>query len=370
MTRFTAVVLACAAICALCTGCDEETSGGTMVPAVPLGLIIATDQSPAQPEGGRAVTAEEYSLIMLWGNGNVGADLFNVYRRTGDGAYEKLNAEIVRRGPFLQIPYAPIGLGFVDGTFDKASTATYSYYVVAANSHGEESGPSETVTLVPADYDPEAIVTGLTPTANFSADLVPTFSWDPVQGAASYCVVLEEITQDRGTLPIWIHRTSETSASLTSKGGVTYLDGIGRTLESDASYYWGVFAVNANNSGFAANFVYLATDRYVTTVVDAQQSRGHKTVFWNQMDYTGTQVPEGGYELRFATASYDTTLNFEIMPELSMAGSGARRVVAQTSDGTFVEMTTYTPVLGAPVEIHYYLPAETPVRMQIYAEAR
>jgi hypothetical protein len=368
MMRLTGVFVACA-LMILCTSCDEETSGGTMDPASPVGLIIGTDQSPAAPGDGRETAAEEYSLVMLWGDGDVGADLYNVYRRTGDGAYEKLNEDTVRRTPFLGIPSAPIGLGFVDGAVDISSTETYSYYVVAANSHGEESGPSETVTLVPADYDPEATVTGLTPAENFGAGVDPTFSWDPVQGASSYCVVLQEVTQDYGTIPIWVHRTSGTSTSLTPKGGVTYLDGIGKFLESDASYNWGVFAVNANNSSIAANFVNLATDRFVATVVQAQQSKGHKTVLWDQTDYAGTQVPEGGYELRFETATYDTTLNFEITPQILAAGSGARRVAAQSSDGTFVELATYTPVLGEPVEIHYYLPADdTPVRIRIYAE--
>jgi len=202
---------------------------------------------------------------MMWVDGDVATDLFSVYLKTGDSAYEKMNSDLVRRGPIFGIPSAPTGLGFIDFTFDIESTLPHSYYAVATNSFDTEnpasyeSAASEEITVVPADIDLAAQVTGLTPDTTDGVGLNPTFDWDLVSGAASYCLVLEELTEDQGGILKWIYRVNKPPVTLASTGGVTYLDGMLTSLRQDADYSWSIYAVNSNNCTFAASYTGFST---------------------------------------------------------------------------------------------------------------
>jgi hypothetical protein len=241
------IVLACAVICFLCTGCDEDSSR-TMVPHDPLGIIVGIGQD-----------TDSFPLAMMWVDGDVATDLFSVYLKAGDSAYEKKNDDLVRRGPIFGIPSAPTGLGYIDFTFDIESTLSHSYYVVATNSYNYESAPSEEIVVVPADIDPAAHLTGLAPDTTNGVGLTPTFSWDAVPGAASYCFVFEEDTQDQGGVLKWIYRTTKTSVTLASTEGMTYLDDMGTSLQRNTDYNWSVYAVNSNNCTFAASYAEFST---------------------------------------------------------------------------------------------------------------
>jgi hypothetical protein len=222
-----------------------------MVPHHPIGVIAGLGMEADQ---------EDLQFAVLWVDGDVATDLFSVYLKAGDTEYEKLNSDLVRRGPLLGIPYAPEGLGFLDPTFDIESTLSHSYYVVATNSRGRETAPSEMVELVPADIDPYAQVTNLTPDTSQTVGLNPTFNWDPVSGAASYLFVLEEDTESQGSLLKWIYRTSKPHVTLHSTDGITYSRDIGASLRRDTDYSWSVYAVNSNNATFAAAYDIFATD--------------------------------------------------------------------------------------------------------------
>lgn len=247
MRRFVGVLLLCAATCCLYTGCDEDSSRN-MVPHNPLGVIVGIGAEEGEEP------LENYPLAMMWVDGDVATDLFSVYLKTGDSGYEKVNSDVVRRGPIFGIAMAPSGLGFIDYTFDHTSASQHSYYVVATNTRGTESAASEEIVVVPADIDLAAQLTGLAPADSDTVAVNPKFSWDPIAGAATYCFVLEEETQDRGSVLRWIYRTSGTSVMLGATSGLTYLDGRLTSLRPGAEYSWSVYAVNANNCTFAASY--------------------------------------------------------------------------------------------------------------------
>jgi hypothetical protein len=340
----------CAAVCFLCTGCDDDISTGKMIPHTPIGLIIEVDQ-----------------FGLMWVDGPIAADMYNVYRKIDDGSYEKINPEPVGKSRMFDIPSAPIGLWFVDTDFDIESTSLHSYYVVAATSHGVETEPSELITFVPADMDPTAALTGLIPNKPYRVGLNPTFSWDTVQGAASYCVVLLEESPRYGDVLKWVYRTDGPPVTLESTEGVTYQDGMGASLQPNTDYSWGVFAINSQNAGVAVTFIDFSTGSFVATVMDEEQPAGVGTVYWDQIDYNGLQAPAGSYELRFTAADYDTTLDFEITASAGVAAadqSGDNQVPTSTS----VWMESYTHTLGTPIEIRFELPEETIVQMRVFAK--
>jgi hypothetical protein len=252
MRRFVGVVLLCAAMCCLYTGCDEDGSR-TMTPHHPLAVIAG------QGLGDGSEPVGTFPLAIMWVDGNVATDLFSVYLKAGDSGYEKMNSDLVRRGPVFGIPNAPDGLGFLDVTFDHTSTSQHSYYIVATNSRGTESPASEEIVVVPADMDMGAQVGGLEPAESDSVEANPTFSWDAVSGASSYLFVLEEVTE-YGNVLLWIHKTNGTSVNLGAEGGLTYVGGSLSSLSADTGYDWSVYAINSNNCSIAASYAEFSTD--------------------------------------------------------------------------------------------------------------
>jgi len=337
-----------------------------MVPRDPLGLIVTFEETTPQTGPSRSPAQESAWLGLLWMDGPIAADIYSVYRQIGDTAYERINPELVRRGPVFEVPYAARGLAYADYDFDVESTERYTYYVVASNSRGAESGPSETITMVPADIDPAAPITGLYPNEPYLAPLNPTFTWDPVSGADSYCVVLIEETQ-YGGVPVWIYRTKAPPVTIESSEGLTYADDVGASLTDGAYFQWAVFAVNANNVSFASSLEDFSTAPLVAVVRDTMQAPGEGSAVWDQVDYEGTQVPPGDYEVYFITATYDTTLDFRIVEGGGVSFAGASDP-AQTQQETSVWLDSDTYDVGDPIEVHYFLPSRVRVTIVILAK--
>jgi hypothetical protein len=361
------ILFAFAAICLVCTGCEDDGFSTSMVPESPLGLVFESGTATAQAGPQLTPAQDEYFFILVWLDGPVATDMHNVYRKDGDSTFVKLNSEIIRRGRIFGAPTAPVGLGFIDDTFDIEYRESYSYRVVGTNSHSGETDPSEAITLVPADIDLGAQVAGLEPDNPYRVGLNPTFSWDPVSGAASYCIVLLEETQFYGNIPKWVYQTTETSVSLESTDGVTYVNGMGTGLLPDTDYSWILWAVNSGNIGYGANVADFSTTSRVATVLNADMNPGRRSVEWDQIDYNGAQTPPGGYELRFTAADYDTTLDFQIF-DITTVSDGAQAGSAQLPERASVWMDSYTHQLGTTIEIHYDLPAAARVRMQVFAK--
>ncbi len=161
---------------------------------------------------------------------------FNVHRTDGTGPYERINDELVTRHRYN------------DWDVDVPSDAQHVYVVTAVDMDGLETEPSEGV-IVPAGFSTEE-VEGLSPGGEeIDVPVVPTFSWDEVDGAESYCIMLE--SPDSGmNPPEWVYRDSTTSFEYGATEGVTYVPPSSWQLEYDTYYTWTIRAFGEDNFAF------------------------------------------------------------------------------------------------------------------------
>ena len=138
----------------------------------------------------------------------------------------------------------------------------------------------------------------------------------------------------------------------------------------EAGYETVAFSANRilnRDSPMTDGFEEFSTASLVATIMDEVQPDGEGTVTWDQMDYSGEQTPPGSYELHFTAADYDTTLNFEITESAGLSGAD-QSASAQTPTSASVWMDSYTHASGTPIRIHYSLPEEARVTMQVFVK--
>lgn len=179
---------------------------------------------------------------------------FNVYRTDGISPYQRVNDELVTRHRYD------------DGDVDVPSDAQHVYVVTAVDMDGLETEPSEGV-IVPAGLSSEE-VEGLSPGGDeIDVPVVPTFSWDEVDGAESYCIVLEK--PDSGMdPPEWVYRDSTSSFEYGATEGVTYVPPSSWQLEYDTYYTWTIRAFGEDNFAFGAGETGFTTEAVDTLSPD------------------------------------------------------------------------------------------------------
>jgi hypothetical protein len=266
---------------ALMAGCSEEKS-----PVDPDSTNKNPDQAP--PENVIGVMNAIHpvpSILLLWTQGSSKPDSgYNVYRQKGGGAFEKLNDSPVKFIMFIEYPIMII-MGYNDETLDPISSDRHLYYLTSISTSGEESAGSDTVSITPSETYIHGDINGLYPNGHANVDIVPTFSWAPVNGATSYLLHMS------GWL-YW-HQSSITEIILGDEAGVSYFDKLPDSLDCGRTYTWAIFAMNDDNCAIAEGNAKFTT--MVRTLVDRIDEAGYHCVWWDQLDDQGKQVPAGSY---------------------------------------------------------------------------
>ena len=156
----------------------------------------------------------------------------------------------------------------------------------------------------------------------------------------------------------WARRlpAGTTSAALTA-GGTVFLDDLAGTLAADRWYFWGVFAIDAHNVGFADQETRFFTgpNPIVRTLVEEYAGTGQYPVVWDQLDEDGAAVAEGSWRavlfvpdeaMRFW---HDFTIAAPPRPGTAGRGRPADRPLADWA--VWTDAGTYAP--GDPVTVTY-----------------
>jgi hypothetical protein len=159
----------------------------------------------------------------------------NLYRKIGDGVFEKLYddpIELGENGLFMAMDWG------VEGPPAEENT----YYITAVALTGAESDPSETIVLPPGTAWED--MTGLSPN-EAGASVTPTFAWDPCSCAESYLLAVFE--SPGTTEPSWLYRSTGTSFECGETIGATYVPLDGGVLLPGTDYEWRVVGIGAHN---------------------------------------------------------------------------------------------------------------------------
>jgi len=204
------------------------TLHSTMVPPAPtdvMGLFRRSD-----------VDSTAYIVALIWvveeTTGFLGC---NIYRRQGEGAYQRINSDLI-------IAQDDIRWSYKDEEVGPSPGVEYSYYVRAVNDKGESDPSGEVV--VPAGLTWETF-SSLSPAAGEAeVSVTPTFSWDEIGGAATYFVIVYEGSPDVPSA-VWMYRDSGSSVECGALDGATYIHLDGGRLTNDAQHYWMVGSVTS-----------------------------------------------------------------------------------------------------------------------------
>jgi hypothetical protein len=189
--------------------------------------------------------ARDGHVAIVWVREDEGeAPGFNVYRTDGTSPYQRVNDDLV------------IGHRYDDEGIEIPAGAQYVYVVTAVDDNGRETEPSNGV-VVPANLSVEA-VDGLWPSGESDIAVVPTFSWNEVQGAESYHVVVEK--QGGGGPPEWSYRDSTISVVFGEADGTTYFWPSGGQLEYGTHYTWTVRAIGDGSFAFGEGTTWFTTE--------------------------------------------------------------------------------------------------------------
>jgi hypothetical protein len=180
--------------------------------------------------------AREGNVAIVWtvweANGIEG---FNVHRSDGLGPYQKINDELVT------------DFWYLDTHVDVPSDDHHVYVVTSVDENGRKTDPSDGV-VVPAGLAVET-VDGLSPGGDETdVSLEPTFTWNAVDGARSYCLFLAKSGEEDE--PEWVYRDSTTSIPFAAAGGITYVWPTSMQLEYGTHYTWTVRALGEGNFTF------------------------------------------------------------------------------------------------------------------------
>ena len=217
----------------LSTDSDDELDGSWLPsPADVIGFAVTSADS-VQGSG----------VIIAWGLESAD-DVYewNVYRTDGAHAYQ-----LVGREPFNHDPRR--GYTFFDEVTEEPSGDRSIYLVTAVHESGIESDPSPAL-IVPADRAGDE-VSSLSPVDGQSGvSAKPVFTWDPVDKAETYCIVL--YAPGAGTDEYeWVYRDTVTTFEYGAVDGVTYIPPAGERLQYDTDYRWSIHGVDENNFAFA-----------------------------------------------------------------------------------------------------------------------
>lgn len=171
----------------------------------------------------------------------------NVYRRIGDGTPIRLNDDPV-----------PVFGVFHDIELNEPPPEAHSYHVRAVAWDGTESDPSDEV-IVPSEIS-GVDVSILSPEIDaIDVSVLPTFSWDPVQGSESYLVVVVETDLPPENFT-WAYRNTGTSFLCGETGGTTYIPLHNGRLAAETSCTWTVGCVDENNFVFGGAIASFTTE--------------------------------------------------------------------------------------------------------------
>ncbi|MCH9031077.1 MAG: leucine-rich repeat domain-containing protein [candidate division Zixibacteria bacterium] len=174
---------------------------------------------------------------------------FNIYKSTG-GVFQRLNDFLI----ITSESDFPNLFVFADLSLDTTSLNQFQYYVTTVSTDDIESKPSDTVSVTPASVLERlrsSSITGLSPKDCGFASLTPTFSWDPVNDAESYVIVLIRdnfnVSSDSSDSYLWIYRQNDTTVNLGDNTGTTYISLQVARLDEDVLYEYEILAVDAGN---------------------------------------------------------------------------------------------------------------------------
>jgi hypothetical protein len=331
----------------LFAGCSEEKSP----------VIVNGDSGPVPPEnviGIMNAVAPIPSIVLLWTPGG-GLDLpgYNVYRKKGSGAFEKLNDSPVKFIQFIEYPIMII-LGYNDETLDANSSDQHVYNVASVSATGEESAASNIVSIIPSETYSHGNINGLYPNGHASVDVVPEFRWIPVSGAESYLLHMSG----------WLyrHESSIAEINLGDDTGVSYFDKLPDSLDCGRTYSWSLWAINDNNCAIATGNARFTT--IVRTLVDQIDEAGYHCAWWDQLDDQGKQVPSGSYAVLIRMDQIYGTGGFDISDTAPPVNA-----ICDPPGGVPPSMSLTSPAgewpRGEPVLLVYGLPEAAQVQIEI-----
>lgn len=334
--------------------------------------VVSPSQPPRAPInvfGAPTVLTEGVDMLLLWTDADSGmTGSYNIYRKIGDGAAVKLNGPTVSASPFGPTVYHPQTLWFADTTYDTASGLTHRYYITAINSDGE-SNHSDTVLCIPNTIDRNNGIDNLSPADMSEIGLNPAFTWDIKTGAASYLLILGNDLDYDSYWPWWLHRVTTAECAFKTAPGITYLDASQNSLFEAHEYTWVLWAVNADNCGFAmsmADFVSADPD-FSLVFVDGILNAGRYRICWDQTDLNGLQVAPGTYEVRMTAGEFETAIAFDL---ITPAGPVTVRDCNEDFTGIMpaaftLDLNSEAYLVGDTVQITYDLPVVSAVRIEI-----
>ncbi len=353
-----AAILTLAIIAASC-GSDENPVVHKNPPESPVGVMglpVDLDNMPAPGP-----------MTLFWLNGDGSeVDGYNIYRRINKANFVKINDALVVKSGIGPGSPKPQILAFVDSGYESSSTETYTYGITAVR-NGRESARSEDITGVPASFN-QVTVTGLTPDNEIDVPLTPTMSWDQVDEANSYSLIL---WGDSGDSPIvlWLRIDGE-SYTLGDPVDQTYVITVADQLPIETQFNWTIAAVDSTNFAYAAgSSIFTTTDPLVVArLIETIEEPGRYRLCWDQIDKYGSIVPLGNHIVRISAGDFEDSKDFIISTSAVpiYAGDCSHVVgggVIPASYQLFINGTEYAP--GDTVVVTYWLPATSEVRVNI-----
>jgi len=271
----------------LMSTCDDDVTSSQ----------VSTPDPPTNIVGYPLETGLGLTLVLVWtSSDNTPVDGYNVYRRKGANAFEKLNDELVAFQPYGPSSSCP-GAHFYS-EINATATEPHTYYVTSVSGN-RESDRSDSVVCDPQAISFDNLIGELNPAEDDNVEPIPVFDWQPISGAKSYLVWLMILDSTAYRL-VWLHQCEQDCDTFKISPGCTYLDAINNTLREGTDYFWIVYAVDNNNCCFAftdlQSFMTRSTRRLVWQYTVPS---GKYRVCWDQKDDDGVQVLHGNYLARF-----------------------------------------------------------------------
>ncbi len=354
-----ASILTLAIIVASC-GSDDNPVIHEDPPESPVGVMGLPVDLDSMPAPG--------PMTLLWLNGDGSeVDGYNIYRRINKTNFVKINDDMIVRSGIGPGSPKPQALAFVDTGYVNSSSEIYTYGITAVR-NGRESVRSEDISGVPALFNQET-VTGLTPDNEIDVPLTPAMSWDLIDGANSYSLIL---WGDSGDSPIvlWLRIDGE-SYTLGDPVDQTYVITIADQLPIETQFNWMLAAVDSSNFAYAAgSSMFTTTDPLVVArLIETIEEPGRYRLCWDQINKDSAIVPLGNYSVRISAGDFEDSADFIISTSAVpiYAGDCSHVIGGGVDPATYqlsINGTEYAP--GDTVVVQYWLPATSEVRVNIY----